>query len=121
MATASHRLDPDIIDEDVDAYNNLVTFTDYHPINAKYALSIGFTTRSAFDTTRAAEDVAKKAYDAARDAAAAAEQALHDYIIGARTQVEAQYGPDSDQLQSLGIKKKSERKKSTGRTPKPKQ
>ena len=118
MSTANHRLDPDIVAEDEAAYNNLVTFADYTPSNAKFELAIGRKTKSTFDTARAAEDVARRTYEAARDAAAAAEQALHDYIVGVRTQVEAQYGPDSDQLQSLGRKKKSEYKKSTGRKPK---
>ena len=115
MSTADHRLAPEILADDESAYNNLITFTDYHPANAQYALTLGHTLKSTYDTARAAEDVAKRTYEAARDSAAAAEQALHDYIQGARTQVEAQYGPNSDQLQALGRKKKSEYKKSPGR------
>jgi len=44
--------------------------------------------------------------------------ALHNAILGAKTQVLAQYGADSDAIQSLGLKKKSERKRPTGRTAK---
>ena len=112
MSNADHRLAPEILADDESAYNNLITFTDYHPANAQYALTLGHTLKSTYDTARAAEDVAKRAFEAARDSAVAAEQALHDYIQGARTQVEAQYGPNSDQLQAVGLKKKSERKKS---------
>ena len=118
MATANRRLEKDTLDEDEAAYNNLLQIADFRPANPQYVLDKGRAARAAYDTLRAAEAVAAKAYDAARDAAAAAERAFHEYIVGVRTQVEAQYGPDSDQLQSLGIKKKSERKKSTGRKPK---
>ena len=115
MSTADHRLAPEILADDESAYNNLITFTDYHPANAQFALALGHTLKGTYDTARAAEDVAKRAFEAARDSAVAAEQALHDYIQGARTQVEAQYGPNSDQLQAMGRKKKSEYKKSSGR------
>lgn len=37
--------------------------------------------------------------------------ALHNAILGACTQVLAQYGDDSDAIQSLGLKKRSDRKR----------
>jgi hypothetical protein len=49
--------------------------------------------------------------EAARDAANAAEWALHNLILGAKDQVIAQYGEDSDQVQAIGLKKKSEHKR----------
>jgi len=36
--------------------------------------------------------------------------AFHDTILGVKDQVIAQYGPNSDEVASLGLKKKSERK-----------
>jgi hypothetical protein len=48
--------------------------------------------------------------DAARDDATAAEWAFHKAVLGAKDQVVAQYGDDSNQLQALGYKKKSEYK-----------
>jgi hypothetical protein len=45
------------------------------------------------------------------DNATAAEWVLHNAILGAKSQVEAQYGKDSNKYQSLGLKKKSEYKK----------
>ena len=53
------------------------------------------------------EVYAQHALEAARDAKAAAEWALHDGVLGAKAQVLAQYGPNSDAIQSLGLKKKS--------------
>ena len=115
MATPSRRLEPEVLADDESAFNNLLKINDYRPANPAFALDIGRTAKAGYDTTRAAEDVAKQAYETARDAAAAAERAFHDFILGARVQVEAQFGSSSDQLQSLGLKKKSEYKKGGGR------
>jgi hypothetical protein len=54
---------------------------------------------------------AVQALATARDLAAAAEWALHDGMLGAKAQVIAQYGPDSNAVQLLGLKRKSERRR----------
>ena len=46
--------------------------------------------------------------DDARDATVAAEWAFHNIILGAKTQVKAQYGDNSDQYAGVGLTKKSE-------------
>ena len=46
----------------------------------------------------------------ARDDEIAKQWAFHDFIIGAKTQVNAQYGDSSNEIQALGLKKKSEYK-----------
>jgi len=46
----------------------------------------------------------------ARNAATAAEWEFHNFILGVKEQVIAQYGKSSDELQALGLKKKSEYK-----------
>jgi hypothetical protein len=57
------------------------------------------------------EEVRKKGeLKAARDNATAAARAFHDAILQVKTQVRAQFGESSNELQSLGLKKKSERK-----------
>ncbi len=38
---------------------------------------------------------------------------FHDYMLGAKDQVKAQFGSSSNELQGLGIKKKSEYDKPT--------
>ena len=53
---------------------------------------------------------AQNAPAAARDAAIAAQWEFHNLMLGVKDQVIAQYGADSDQVASLGLKKKSERK-----------
>jgi hypothetical protein len=47
---------------------------------------------------------------AAMDAARAAEWAFHNAMLGVKDQVIAQFGKDSNEVQALGLKKKSERK-----------
>jgi len=62
------------------------------------------------DAAQAAERNAQDVLDAKRDAAVAAQWGLSQHHPRAKNQVTAQYGEDSDQLASLGLKKKSERK-----------
>ena len=63
------------------------------------------------EAARAAEIIAQNALNTARDAAIRAERSFHNAILGAKDQVIAQYGADSDAVQSLGLKKKSDRKR----------
>ena len=58
------------------------------------------------------------ALDTARDDAAAAEWAFHNAMLGGKDQVKAQFGDDSNELQSLGLKKKSEYKSPKANPPK---
>jgi hypothetical protein len=44
----------------------------------------------------------------AHDATTAAAWALHKAVLGAKSQVIAQFGPDSNAVAALGLKKKSE-------------
>jgi hypothetical protein len=65
----------------------------------------------AMEEAQQAEVRALQALAAARDAATAAEWALHEGMLGAKAQVIAQYGPDSNAVQLLGLKRKSERRR----------
>jgi hypothetical protein len=53
---------------------------------------------------------AQNALDAARDATIAIQWEHHKLILGVKDQVIAQFGADSNDVASLGLKKKSERK-----------
>ena len=48
--------------------------------------------------------------DSERDNAVAAEWDFHNFVLGAKEQVIAQFGKDSNEVQSIGLKKKSEYK-----------
>jgi hypothetical protein len=107
----SKRIDPDILKSDLESLTAVKNLANYTPANADYALAKLEVIQGKMVGAQEAETVAKTAWDAARDDATAAEWALHNAILGVKSQVEAQYGKDSNEYQALGLKKKSEYKK----------
>jgi hypothetical protein len=107
------RIRPSILQEDRDAFAALKTMTGYTSAKPEYEID---SVQAAQDTLVAKRDVEAQKQgelDAARDDAAAAEWAFHNAILGAKDQVVAKFGDDSNELQSLGLKKKSEYKSPT--------
>ncbi len=107
----SRRVNLAVLKEDQDALTALATITDYKPANAAYTLVNLTAALTAMQAAQQAVVRAQGTLDTARDAAAAAEWRFHEAVLGAKDQVLAQYGKSSDQLQLLGLKKKSERKR----------
>jgi len=115
----TRRLTPEIQKEDKDAVAAINGFSDYAPSNSNYSKANLAAAQDAVKTAQDEETRTKGIFDAARDAANAAEWALHNLVLKSKDQVIAQYGDDSDQVQAVGLKKKSEHKKPSARTPKP--
>lgn len=111
----NRRIDPQIIQADQSALFAVQHLIDYSPVKSAYDVSALTNARGRMEAARLAELHAQNALNAARDAAMAAEWEFHDMILGAKTQVIAQYGSDSDQVSALGLKKKSDRKRPTSR------
>jgi hypothetical protein len=109
------RISPAQLQADMDAYTALQTIGDYAPANSAYAKTAVETKLTVMKGTQDTELAAQIALATARDNAAAAEWEFHNALLGVKDQVIAQYGKSSDELQSLGLKKKSEYK-----APKPK-
>ena len=109
------RLSPAQLKADMDALTALQTIGDYAPANSAYAKTAVASALNAMKATQEAEVNAANALATARDSAAAAEWDFHNMLLGVKEQVIAQYGKNSDQVQALGLKKKSEYK-----APKPK-
>jgi len=109
------RLSPSQLQADVDANTALQNIDGYSPPNESYATTAVASALNAMKAAQQAEVNAAGALATARDAAAAAEWNFHNAILGVKEQVIAQYGKSSDQVQLLGLKKKSEYK-----APKPK-
>lgn len=107
------RLRPVTLQEDLDAYAALMAITNYTPSNNAYALTNVTAVKTAKDETQTTEVQKKAESDAARDNAVAKEWAFHDMILGVKEQIKAQFGANSNEYASLGLKKKSEYK--TGR------
>jgi len=96
---------------DLDVLTAVKALTNYTPANPDYTLVKMEGIKTALTTLQADEVVAKNAWEAARDNAGAQEWVFHNAMLEAKTQVEAQYGKNSNEYQSLGLKKKSEYKR----------
>jgi hypothetical protein len=109
----TRRLKPADISTDTVSYDALRAVTGYNPVNTLYTLA---NIKTQYDSMMAAQTVetqAEKAFNTARDKATAAEWAFHNAILGAKDQVRAQFGKDSNELQAIGLKKVSEYKRPT--------
>ena len=91
---------------------------DYAPHNRAYTVATLTTLKQTLDQALQNEERAKNALKIANDAVRAAQWALHEGLLGAKVEVAAQYGNDSDAIQSLGLKKKSKWRRSVSRSPK---
>jgi hypothetical protein len=112
------RLKTETLVADINALAALRKLSDYTPNNAAHSLPAMEDLNQLLNQAREEEVNARNAASAARDALSKAEWALHKGMLGVKSQVRGQYGDDSDALQSLGLKKKSKRRRSTTRSPK---
>lgn len=113
----SRRLSPDEIKADREALLALKNIGDYAPANPAYSVAAAAALGDAFEQAEQARLLAENNLDAARDQAMVAALALHDALLGVKAQVIAQYGNDSFEIQALGLKRKSDRKRPTRRAP----
>jgi hypothetical protein len=104
----TRRIPPTTLQADLESFAALQAIDNYAPANAAYAVAAIAAAKQNMEAKQTAETQAAAAYDAARDTATDGEWDFHNLITGAKTQVEAQFGPNSDQIQALGRKKKSE-------------
>jgi hypothetical protein len=104
------RLAPAFIQADLDAYIALQSIGGYVPANPAYSLTGAESAMEAMKGAQAVEVNAQNALNTARDAATAAEWEFHNFMLTVKEQVIAQFGKSSDQVQALGLKKKTEYK-----------
>ena len=109
------RISPVQLQADLAANTAIDSLPAYAPANPAYAQAAVEDILNAMKSAQQAEINAANALATARDNAAAAEWNFHNAILGVKEQVIAQYGKSSNELQMLGLKKKSEYK-----APKPK-
>jgi hypothetical protein len=104
------RLKPAQIQLDTESYQALQANTRYAPANPQYALLEITGASTALSAAQQAETQAAAAAAATRDDAVAKEWEFHNLILGAKDQIVAQFGRDSNEAQAVGLKKKSEYK-----------
>lgn len=108
MANQATRLKPSLIQADRDAFAALQAIAGYAPANAAYALTAIMAARTSLDGAQQAETQTAAAAAAARDDAVAREWEFHNLMLGVKDQVRAQFGKDSNEVQAIGLKRKSE-------------
>ena len=104
------QLTPAVLTEDREIYAALKDIKNYAPANQAFAQSAIDTSLGNMDAAQQAEAQAAAAWAAARDNKVAAEWAFHNMILGGKDQVKAQFGPNSNEVQSVKLKKKVEYK-----------
>lgn len=84
------------------------TFTDYKPSNLAYGIAPMTMHEQALKTAEADLMHAQQALDEAINNLIAAQWLLHNGVLGMREQVIAQYGRSSNQVEKMGLKRKTE-------------
>jgi len=107
------RLNPKELQNDIISNDALKSIAGYAPLNPLYTVTNLTTLYSAMISAQATETQADAIVRAARDKATAAEWNFHNAVLGSKDQVKAQFGKDSNELQSIGLKKSSEYKRPT--------
>lgn len=110
MAKKPNRLSKKVLQEDLDAYAALKAITDYAPSNPEYSMANTTAAHAKMTASQTDETQKEAALDSARDIATDDERAFHNMILGDKIQVKAQFGENSNEYQSLGMKKKEEYK-----------
>lgn len=110
MVDQTKRLKPAQIAADRAGVAALQAMEGYAPANADYSLKAIGKAHDDVLAAQATEAQSQAAADAAHDDAVAAEWALHNLVLGAKDQVVAQFGRNSNEVQALGLTKKEERK-----------
>ena len=102
---------------DHDAFDALQGIENYTPANPAYTAEKIKALHDRVDDAQREATQAQADADAKRAALMAAEWEFHNAMLNTKVQVDAQFGSNSDQVASLGVKKKSEYKSPTRRKP----
>jgi len=98
---------------DTDALAAIKKMGDYKSSKAVFALDQLTAAAQGMSTASDTHAQAEADLKTARDGHVSAQWAFHNAMLGARQQVVAQYGDDSEQVAAVGLTKKSERAKPT--------
>ena len=108
MPDETRRLNPSQIQADRDAFAALQAVAGYAPANPSYTMAAITAAQANLAAAQSTETQANAAAAAARDDAVAREWEFHNMMLGAKDQIVAQFGKDSNEVQAVGLKKKSE-------------
>ena len=106
----TRRLTSALLSADRAAFDALQGIASYTPVNQTYKVESIKAIRDRMDDLLREATQAEAAASAKRDAATAGEWEFHNAVLGAKAQVTAQFGDDSDEVAAVGLKKKSDYK-----------
>jgi hypothetical protein len=115
------RLRTTIVEADLEAVTALRDIIDYRPHNPGHAGDVAAAQALTLQQAREHEARMERGLAAARSATQQAEWALHETMLGVKAEVIAQFGASSDQVQALGLKKRSAYKRPSRRSTPPPQ
>lgn len=107
----SRRVSLKTISADVVAYHGLSTIANYIPTRDEATPTALQAVYEVMLTKQKKETELAAMLKAATDAARQAEVEFHGAILAMKESVRGQFGPNSDEVQSVGYKKKSEYKR----------
>lgn len=111
VVNISRRLSPKTISADIDSLNGLGTVEDYTPVRTEASAKALKASYEAMLAMQQRETELQTMAKAAADSVRQAEWDFHNSILSMKEAVRAQFGPNSNEAQAIGYKKKSERKR----------
>lgn len=114
----SRRLSPSNIESDIVSLNGLKSIPDYAPVRPIAAQSALIEAQEAMTSAQSEEDRLRVLYQAAADVAREAEWEFHNRVLAMKEAIRGQFGANSSQVQAVGLKRKSERKRPAARAAK---
>lgn len=107
------RISPALLAQDRQVYAAVKGNNKYAPANNAYTQAELDAAHDELEQAEHAAVQAEAAAAAARDQLVAKQWSFHNKMIGAKDQVVAQFGRDSDEAQGVGLKKTTEYKRPT--------
>lgn len=106
---ATPRISTAQLKNDIELIRALSGINGYTPHNPAYSLEAAMTALDQLDRSETAVILAENALAAARSAVVTDRNTVHKIALGVKDETIVLFGPDSDQIAALGMKKKSER------------
>ena len=113
--TSNYRLTDATLDADRDALLALKDLADYRPVNPEHSVESLTALEQSLRQAEETEARIQKSLVAARDATIQAGRNFHQTVQGAKDQVMAQYGRDSLAIRSIGLTRRSDRRRAVRR------
>ena len=107
---ANRRLSAHVLQADLDCITALKVIEGYAPSNPADTLAALTDLQTRVAAAEEREFHLANSYAAARDETLALQNERHDRVKSVKNQVRAQFGNDSNEVASIGLKKASERK-----------